>query len=224
MNSQLANDLDQILTVLGKHFVRPSEPVESMGPVRIIVIIASVLFVMWCAYKLSKGGSYYVSPHRDPRVQEAQIEELIAERKRNKARYEAEVDNLEAMYQAVVNPPPKTAQPIEVPINYGYPNRVPPPRKIGGKNNYGPGWVYLIAGDGAHKIGLATDPEARLSNLQTASHKQLAMVHKIKTNNMRALEASLHQKYADKRLNGEWFALDPADVAEICLMRDEITA
>lgn len=225
MNSQIANDIDQILTVLGKHFVRTPEPVESMGALRIIVIGASVLFVLWCMYKMSRNTVGYQSPYDDPRVHEAEVQELISQRKAMKARYDAEMDNIEAMYQAVVNPSQRTQLQSETPVNYGNPNRLPPPRRIGYRSGgYEPGWLYLIEGDNAYKIGITTNMEARFAKLQTGSPKKLTITHKVRTNNMRALEAELHRKYADKRLNGEWFALAPVDVAEICLIKDEVAA
>ena len=43
----------------------------------------------------------------------------------------------------------------------------------------------------------------------------LAVVHEIPTMDCRKLEAKLHDKFADKKLRGEWFALSSEDVEVI---------
>jgi hypothetical protein len=40
------------------------------------------------------------------------------------------------------------------------------------------------------------------------------MIHKIHTNNIDYVEKHWHKRFALKRANGEWFALDAEDVAE----------
>jgi Meiotically up-regulated gene 113 len=44
---------------------------------------------------------------------------------------------------------------------------------------------------------------------------EVTLIHSIETDDMVGLEALLHERYADKRMNGEWFALSDEDVNEI---------
>jgi len=76
--------------------------------------------------------------------------------------------------------------------------------------------VYLLKCNGLYKIGRSSDPVRRIKELQTAMPHEVIIAHIIRTNEPRALEAELHQRYTKKRLRGEWFALDMFDVDEIC--------
>lgn len=66
--------------------------------------------------------------------------------------------------------------------------------------------VYAIeCGDGfAFKIGIAQNVETRLSILQTGSPLKLKVVGIIRNGGTR-LEHRIHRKFANIRLNGEWF-------------------
>lgn len=80
------------------------------------------------------------------------------------------------------------------------------------------GYVYLIREPGGlYKIGHSTNPKKRLSSLrgQTPYALQLELVHTIRCNNRYEAESQLHKRYADKRVRGEWFRLDPDDVQAI---------
>lgn len=84
------------------------------------------------------------------------------------------------------------------------------------------GYVYLIRAiepNSHYKIGLSKEPVTRIEKLDVKLPFPVEVIHLIKTDNMRGLELSLHEKYADKRVNGEWFALTDADVLEIRAMK-----
>jgi len=73
--------------------------------------------------------------------------------------------------------------------------------------------VYLVrAESGQHKIGWSIDPAARLLTLQTSSPCRLRLVLEIETDYGPKLEGRLHQRFASKRLWGEWFSLSAEDV------------
>jgi len=83
------------------------------------------------------------------------------------------------------------------------------------------GYVYLIRAIEPHshyKIGLSKTPVKRIESLDVKLPFPIEVIHLIKTDDMRGLEKSLHSKYAEKRINGEWFALSDDDVREICSM------
>lgn len=76
------------------------------------------------------------------------------------------------------------------------------------------GFVYLIkATTGQFKIGRSSNPEQRIKNLFPLGSPILVdTVCIITTNNMYQLERSLHDRFADKRVGGEWFVLDANDI------------
>ncbi len=90
------------------------------------------------------------------------------------------------------------------------------------------GFVYLISDDewGFFKIGLSkNDPQFRLKNLNTGNSSKLSIVNYFKTANFKKIERLLHMKYADRRVNGEWFKLTDDDILSFeseCIKLDEI--
>ncbi len=77
------------------------------------------------------------------------------------------------------------------------------------------GYVYLISdGNGCYKIGKTKQPSERLKTLRIGSPR-LEYVALIPTNDMTALETSLHEIYRGARAVGEWFDLTPDDVMQI---------
>lgn len=77
-------------------------------------------------------------------------------------------------------------------------------------------YLYLIATVHAGvetspiKIGIATNPRARLRELQTASPYLLALHEYWQVDlGARFFEAEIHDALTDKRLRGEWFDLEP---------------
>jgi len=75
-------------------------------------------------------------------------------------------------------------------------------------------FVYLVHdGAGAYKIGLTKDLAKRIwGQIQPAYPRKLELIHAIETDHAEALEAYWHGRFADKRMNGEWFALTEEDI------------
>jgi T5orf172 domain len=74
-------------------------------------------------------------------------------------------------------------------------------------------YVYFILNQDskAVKIGFAKDVQKRLAALQTSSPNRLKILGSIKTESCptaKFLERSLHQKFANLHINGEWFRVD----------------
>jgi hypothetical protein len=70
--------------------------------------------------------------------------------------------------------------------------------------------VYIISAQGGpQKIGIAGDVEARRRALQTASPHRLAIAFSVPHPEALRVERVAHHILADRRLSGEWFAVDP---------------
>ncbi len=74
------------------------------------------------------------------------------------------------------------------------------------------GYVYLARYDGRYKIGQTINLQRRERELTSGMPDELEMVHTIQTDDPRGVEAYWHKRFADKRIKGEWFALDEGDV------------
>ncbi len=77
------------------------------------------------------------------------------------------------------------------------------------------GYVYLLHHDGLYKIGRAKNLSKRLMQISPRMPHEVTLIHFIEADDMIGMESRLHERYADKRMNGEWFALSAADVQEI---------
>ncbi len=77
------------------------------------------------------------------------------------------------------------------------------------------GFVYLLQGDKYYKIGAAQDVDKRLEQFTPSLPFETKLVCSIATIDMYNVETGLHRMYADKRANGEWFALTDKDVEYI---------
>ena len=87
--------------------------------------------------------------------------------------------------------------------------------------------VYVIkCATGLAKIGVATDPSARLKSLQSATGRHLTLVHSSGARaDAYAVEGLAHRKLREHRERGEWFAVCAAEaVAAINSALDEIDA
>ena len=81
------------------------------------------------------------------------------------------------------------------------------------------GYVYVIQDvefSGLYKIGRTNSPARRLSEIRNLLPGASDVVAIIDTQDAPALEWQLHQRYAESRKRGEWFALGGAQVREIC--------
>lgn len=74
--------------------------------------------------------------------------------------------------------------------------------------------IYFIAGrGGAIKIGYSRDPKARMRAHQTSHPEPLRLIATV--HGGRDLEAEYHRRFAEHRVNGEWFKPAPELLAEI---------
>jgi hypothetical protein len=74
--------------------------------------------------------------------------------------------------------------------------------------------VYFIgSASGPIKIGIAARPQERLSTLQTGHHEKLELLATCEGGQKQ--ERAYHARFADHRLQGEWFERCPAIEAEI---------
>lgn len=78
------------------------------------------------------------------------------------------------------------------------------------------GYVYLVQSPTEnYKIGRTKNPENRMRTFGVQLPFEVEYVCVIKTPDMYALERELHERFASKRVNGEWFTLETADVEYI---------
>lgn len=79
-------------------------------------------------------------------------------------------------------------------------------------------YVYVIenTNNGAVKIGVAHDPEARLKQLQTGSVDELRIAYtSYLCSNAFQVESFMHQHFADCHIRGEWYQADISDVVDV---------
>jgi hypothetical protein len=91
--------------------------------------------------------------------------------------------------------------------------------------------VYVIAHDDQLfrpvKIGIARDPLDRQRALQTGNSRKLFVVWTLKCSRpvAEAIERAVHEAFAAKRVNGEWFDVDEDDaILKIHQTATELTA
>ncbi|MFO0859635.1 MAG: GIY-YIG nuclease family protein [Phycisphaerales bacterium] len=75
-----------------------------------------------------------------------------------------------------------------------------------------PGFVYLMRSAKFHKVGRSNVTGRRHRELAIQLPERLIFVHEIRTDDTLGIEAYWHNRFADKRRNGEWFELAAADV------------
>lgn len=95
-------------------------------------------------------------------------------------------------------------------------------RRSKGSTVLGPrrdGYVYLFKWMNFYKIGTSVNVQSRLGPLSASLPMPGEILHTIPTNHMSDAELSLHDKFAAKRLNGEWFALSDEDIAWLLQIR-----
>ena len=80
-------------------------------------------------------------------------------------------------------------------------------------------FVYLMKDEtnGYHKIGISNKPEYRERTLQSEKPTIALLCAKEFPTRIiaEAIESALHKTFEDKRLRGEWFALDEKDVLNV---------
>lgn len=77
------------------------------------------------------------------------------------------------------------------------------------------GYVYILEGGPYYKIGRTNNVDRRIGEISPKLPFKTRLVCTIATEDMYTLEAELHERFADKRTNGEWFELEPEDVEYI---------
>jgi hypothetical protein len=75
-----------------------------------------------------------------------------------------------------------------------------------------PGTVYLMKMGSYYKIGRSSAFGRRGRDIALQLPERAVAVHVIETDDVVGIEAYWHRRFADRRQNGEWFALSPADV------------
>lgn len=76
------------------------------------------------------------------------------------------------------------------------------------------GYVYLVKSGKRYKIGMSTDVQRRLLQLNTGMPQAGELVHVISTDDPAGIEAYWHRRFAAKRVrpDAEWFDLTADDV------------
>jgi hypothetical protein len=76
------------------------------------------------------------------------------------------------------------------------------------------GGVYLIKSGRYYKIGMSSQFNQRINQINSYLPEPVEVIHKIYTYNPSKIERYWHDRFASKRQNGEWFLLTDEDVAE----------
>ena len=74
------------------------------------------------------------------------------------------------------------------------------------------GYVYLIRMDRWHKIGCTKDILRRQGEIRMILPAKETLVHTIQTDDPYGVEAYWHNRFKERRQQGEWFDLSPSDI------------
>ena len=75
------------------------------------------------------------------------------------------------------------------------------------------GYVYLLKSGKYYKVGRSNSPGRREYELSIQLPEPVKAVHAIKTDDPSGIESYWHQRFSDRRKNGEWFELRKEDVS-----------
>ena len=70
----------------------------------------------------------------------------------------------------------------------------------------------MVEGGGYYKIGRAKKLDQRVKRFEIKLPFEIELVCSVHSDDYVALERALHERFADRRVNGEWFALTQADI------------
>ncbi len=90
------------------------------------------------------------------------------------------------------------------------------PPEPSGFAEYSPGFVYLMKSGKYYKIGRTNSPDRRRYEIRLQLPEAIQPIHSITTDDPSGIEAYWHNRFKEKRLNGEWFTLSARDV---CIFR-----
>jgi hypothetical protein len=79
-------------------------------------------------------------------------------------------------------------------------------------SNVGLGYVYLIKWGDHFKIGRSDDPGRALKEIRAQLPTSASIIHVIETDDPVGIEAYWHNRFADRRLRGEWFDLSADNI------------
>jgi hypothetical protein len=75
------------------------------------------------------------------------------------------------------------------------------------------GSVYMLRSGKFHKVGQTMEIGRRMYELKIQLPEKAQVVHVIQTDDPKGIEEYWHRRFAAKRVNSEWFNLEPADIA-----------
>lgn len=78
------------------------------------------------------------------------------------------------------------------------------------------GYVYLLKSGKYYKIGRSNAPGRREYELSIQLPEPVVTIHAIKTDDPVGIERYWHQRFFDRRKNGEWFELSRSDISAFC--------
>lgn len=82
------------------------------------------------------------------------------------------------------------------------------------KRSGGCGYLYVVEVDGNYKIGISKNPKQRLGEYTKYAKEPHTIILEYCRDYVN-LEETLHQKYAQKNIRGEWFSLSECDLSGI---------
>jgi hypothetical protein len=79
------------------------------------------------------------------------------------------------------------------------------------------GHVYLVESElGFYKIGRTSKLRERMNLFEIKLPFNIKLIHSIPSDDIVWAETLLHEQYATKHINGEWFRLSSEDIDYIC--------